>query len=160
MKYKINLKESNSYRDFNWIFDKDLGVYVMLLNPISEKDIVERDKDVIFINKSKENEKDSIDDVISYIDDYYDNLEDSKYNSNELIEEAENSDMFSGLYMVRLIKSEDDSEEIVEFTGKDALKNAQDYIDRLKIDNDEFFKRAILLDSDENPLDFWEYSER
>ncbi len=152
MKYKINLNESTSYRDFIWIYDSDLGLYVVSEEPVNKL------QKVVFINKTEDNKKDSIEDVIAYIDDYYDSLEDLNSYNEDLTETAESSDIFAGLYVIKLVKT-DDTEEVIEFTGKDALYNAQDYIDRLKIDNDEFFKKAILVDSEKNILDSWTYSE-
>ena len=155
MRYKLYITENCKYRDFVWMFDADLGLYVMSTNPVYDN------KKFVFINKASDNEKDSIADILDYIDDYY-NSDDDKYDSLDLESLTESDslhDLYGDLFVVKLVRS-DDTDEIVEFSGEDAIINAQEYIDRLKIDNDESYKSASLLDEDDNILDIWKYNSR
>lgn len=155
---KVALRECGTYKNFVWVFDKDLDVYIMSLNP------VDTSKEFVLINTSKENQKDSIDDIIEYVDDYFNerdiNIEDDlDFVDSENINEAVDTDslkaMYGDLFSVILVRSDDGEEETVEFAGDTALTDAQDYIDRLKIDNDEFFSSAKLVDENDNILDSW-----
>lgn len=153
--YKSSLCES--YRDFAFIFDKDLGVYVVSLEPVDVNTV-----DTVFINVTDENKKDSIDDVINYVDDYYISNEEVVEDLKEDVEESlENEDslktLYGDLFIVELVRADDGEKEFVEFND---INSAQEYIDKIKIDNDEFFSKALLLDENNDVLDSWTYIER
>lgn len=151
--YKSSLCES--YRDFAFIFDKDLGVYVVSLEPVDVNTV-----DTVFINVTDENKKDSIDDVINYVDDYYNSNEEVVEDLKEDVEEyLENEDslktLYGDLFIVELVRANDGEKEFVEFND---INSAQEYIDKIKIDNDEFFSKATLLDESNQVLDSWVYN--
>lgn len=150
-----------NYKDFVFIFDSDLGVYVV---KCPKDTAVEPDtQDTVFVNVTPENQCDTIDDVIAYVDDYY-NDEDSDTSGDETItgvEESINEDtedslrqMFGDIFSVVLTRADDGENEAVEFND---IKQAQEYIDDLKRDNDDFFSKAVLVNEDGKVLDYWEY---
>lgn len=147
-----------SYKDFLFVFDTDLGVYVIK----SPKDETPEDTvDTVFVNITPENSCDKLDDVIAYVDDYYNATDDNTDDTNNTVDESltEDSDdslrqMFGEIFSVVLTRSDDGENESVEFND---IKLAQDYIDDLKRDNDDFFSKAILVDENGKVLDSWEY---
>lgn len=151
-----------NYKDFVFIFDSDLGVYVV---KCPKDDTTQPDtQDTVFVNVTPENQCDTIDDVIAYVDDYY-NDEDSDTSGDETItgvEESINEDtedslrqMFGDIFSVILTRSDDGENEAVEFND---IKQAQEYIDDLKRDNDDFFSKATLVNEEGKVLDSWEYT--
>lgn len=153
--YKSSLCES--YRDFAFIFDKDLGLYVVTLEPVDVNVV-----DTVFINITDENKKDSIDDVINYVDEYY-NEHGEEITEEELIEDLSVKEpddtlnkLYGDIFVIEITRADDNEKEYVEFND---IKLAQDYIDKLKIDNDEFFSKALLIDENQRVLDKWAYKE-
>lgn len=162
---KENIKSYNkslceNYKDFVFIFDSDLGVYVV---KCPKDDTVQPDtQDTVFVNVTPENQCDTIDDVIAYVDDYYngDDLTVSEDN-NATVEESINEytedslrQMFGDIFSVVLTRADDGENEAVEFND---IKQAQEYIDDIKRDNDDFFSKAVLVNEDGKVLDSWEY---
>lgn len=149
-----------NYKDFVFIFDSDLGVYVV---KCPKDDNIQPDtQDTVFVNVTPENQCDTIDDVIAYVDDYYngDDLTVSE-DDNATVEESINEDtedslrqMFGDIFSVVLTRADDGENEAVEFND---IKQAQEYIDDLKRDNDDFFSKAVLVNEDGKVLDSWEY---
>lgn len=150
--YKSSLCES--YKDFAFIFDKDLGVYVVSLEPVDVNAV-----DTVFINLTDENKKDSIDDVINYVDEYYNSHD---YDLEDITEDIESDkeevsslkDLYGDIFTIELIRADNNEKEFLEFND---IELAQDYIDKLKIDNDDFFTKAILINEEQQILDMWEY---
>lgn len=147
-----------SYKDFLFVFDTDLGVYVIK----SPKDETPEDTvDTVFVNITPENSCDKLDDVIAYVDDYYNATDDNIDSTSDIVDESLTEDsgdslrqMFGEIFSVVLTRSDDGENESVEFND---IKLAQDYIDDIKRDNDDFFSKAILVDENGKVLDSWEY---
>lgn len=140
------------YKDFIFVYDTDLGVYIVSNNADVEK--ADTEEHCIFVNITDDNKKDSISDVLDYVDNFYSKTEEDIEDLEESLEEDTNIDGFGDVFLIKLIKINDNGEKYIEF---DNIIKAQQYFDSLKINDNVMYTSAELYDENKELLDSWDF---
>lgn len=80
----------------------------------------------------------------------------AKTNKNDTPLNLTEDDIHGDIYSIVLTRKDDNEKEVIELND---VYLAQEYIDKIKLDNDEFFSEAVLVDEHGNVLDKWSYVE-